>query len=297
MKNRPLQHVFKLSVVTLAAVLAVSASAELQVRKVARQELKDDDENRRDRAPLATGQFVTPTMIKDSVQQYLNPGLASYPDFIAGEAVKSQLSPDGTTLAIVTAGQNSLYKPDGTVDVANSTQYLFLYNVAGANKARPLLMQAIKQVNAHVGLVFSPDGNTIYAAGGNDDAVYVYTKSGGSFTAAGTYGISPVQVLHWNGRTWKAELSLGKVDSVDLTGLTAVSADDAWVTGLYVTNHQTFIKHWDGTRWRNLPLGPAGHIRPLASVGLTVTSDGSIAALDTQGLTDRANFLWLRCQH
>ena len=38
----------------------------------------------------------------------------------------------------------------------------------------------IQQTNAHVGLVFSPDGNTLYAAGGNDDAVYVYTKSGGT---------------------------------------------------------------------------------------------------------------------
>jgi hypothetical protein len=44
---------------------------------------------------------------------------------IAGEAVRSRLSPDGSTLAILTAGQNSLYKSDGTVDVANSTQYIF----------------------------------------------------------------------------------------------------------------------------------------------------------------------------
>src|SRR5262249_24945855 len=107
-----------------------------------------------------------------------------YPDFIAGEAVRAQLSPDGSTLAVLTAGQNSLYKPDGTVDVANSTQYIFLYNVDGANKATPALTQVIKQTNAHVGLLFSHDGNTLYAAGGNDDAVYVYTKSGSGFAAA-----------------------------------------------------------------------------------------------------------------
>src|SRR6267143_3576279 len=130
----------------------------------------------------ATGQYVTPTAIRGAVQQYLNPGLPAYPDFVAGEAVRSQLSPDGTTLAILTAGQNSLDKPDGTIDTANSTQYIFLYNVAGANKARPELKQVIKQTNAHVGLVFSPDGSTLYAAGGNDDAVYVYTKNGASFT-------------------------------------------------------------------------------------------------------------------
>jgi YVTN family beta-propeller protein len=122
----------------------------------------------------------------------LNPGLATYPDFVAGEAVRSQLSPDGTTLAIITAGQNSLYKPDGTVDTDNSTQFIFLYNVEGANKVRPALMQVIQQVNAHVGLVFSPDGHTLYAAGGNDDAVYVYIKGGGTFTAT-----APIALGHF----------------------------------------------------------------------------------------------------
>ena len=205
MKNRSLQKLFKLSVLTSAALLALSTNAELQEQQAGFKDHKDeqkehqknrqdnerdndgDDDDRGGRQPivrLPTGQFVTPTAIDQAVQQYLNPGLAAYPDFIAGEAVRSRLSPDGTTLAILTAGQNSLYKPDGTVDVANSTQYIFLYDVAGPNQARPALRQVIKQVNAHVGLVFSPDGNTLYAAGGNDDAVYVYTKTAGGFTAA-----------------------------------------------------------------------------------------------------------------
>ena len=134
--------------------------------------------------PLATGQFITPTAIPGAVQQPLKPNLPAYPDFVAGEAVRSQLSPDGTTLAILCAGQNSLVAASGSVDAANSTQYIFLYDVAGANKTRPVLTQVIKQTNAHVGLVFSPDGNTLYAAGGNDDAVYVYAKSGGTFAQA-----------------------------------------------------------------------------------------------------------------
>ena len=50
------------------------------------------------------------------------------------------------------------------------------------NTARPSLKQVIKQLNAHVGLVFAPDGNTLYAAGGNRaDAVYVYTKTNTGF--------------------------------------------------------------------------------------------------------------------
>ena len=129
----------------------------------------------------ATGQYVTPTSLPGAEQQFLNPHLAAYPNFIAGEAVRSQLSPDGNTLAVLCAGQNSLVKPDGTTDTAASTQFIFLYDVSGNHKQAPKLTQVIQQPNAHVGLVFSPDGSTLYAAGGRDDAVYAYDKSGASW--------------------------------------------------------------------------------------------------------------------
>src|SRR5215510_6587922 len=174
------RNLLMLGVIAAAVLLALQARAD------------DEDSRKLTRVQLPTGQYTTPLALPGAVQQFLNPGLPAYPDFIAGEAVRAQLSPDGTTLAILCAGQNSLYKPDGTVDTANSTQYIFLYNVAGANSARPKLKQVIKQTNAYVGLVFSPDGNTLYAAGGNDDAVYVYTKSGGSFTAA-----TPIALGHF----------------------------------------------------------------------------------------------------
>src|SRR5215470_15084965 len=125
----------------------------------------------------ATGQYITPTALGGAVQQALNPGLPAYPNFFAGEAVRSQLSPDGKTLAILCAGHNSLDKPDGTKDVDNSTQYIFLYDVSPAHKQAPLLTQVIKQTNSHVGLVFSPDGSTLYATGGSDDAIYAYGQS------------------------------------------------------------------------------------------------------------------------
>ena len=130
--------------------------------------------------PLPTGQYVTPTApLTNAVQQDLNPGLSAYPQFVAGEAVRSQLSPDGDTLAILCAGQNSLSDKTGVTDDANSTQYIFLYDIKGADRGSPKLTQVIKQANAHVGLVWSPDGGTLYATGGNDDAVYAYTKANG----------------------------------------------------------------------------------------------------------------------
>src|SRR5258706_10493825 len=152
MTNRKLQQLLRLSVVTSAAVLSMSAHAELRQhaddnRRVSEHRDDDGPEHRGGLLPLPTGQFVTPRSIRDSVQQYLNPGLTEYPAFIAGEAVRSQLSPDGTTLAILTAAQNSLYKPDGTVDTAHSTQFIFLYNVEGANRAKPLLTKVLKQAN------------------------------------------------------------------------------------------------------------------------------------------------------
>ena len=171
MRSLWLQHTSRLRLAAPGLLLALSACAGLSGPVGPR--------------PLATGQTITPMLLDGAVQQTLNPGLPAYPNFVAGEAVRSQLSPDGTTLAIITAGQNSLYKADGTVDSASSTQFIFLYDVAGAHKSRPLLEQVLQQVNAHVGLVFSPDGNTLYAAGGADDAVYVYARSVGRLDPVG----------------------------------------------------------------------------------------------------------------
>jgi hypothetical protein len=124
----------------------------------------------------------------------------------------------------------------------------------------------------------------------------VWAIAGGSFTTAGTYGISPVQVLHWNGSTWKVELSSGGSGSVFPTGLVAVSADDAYVTGQDTAIQQPFIKHWDGTGWRVAP-GPG---RAPATAKLP-RPNRHLRRLDRRarhrGPARRANFLWLRCQH
>lgn len=129
MAKRSLQQILKPTALTSVTLLALSARAGLQERTNDHQQAlsdpRDRDDDRHDREDndrgrhhgllrLPTGQYVSPTAIEDAVQEYLNPGLPGYPNFIAGEAVRSQLSPDGTTLAVLTAGQNSLYKPDGS---------------------------------------------------------------------------------------------------------------------------------------------------------------------------------------
>ena len=165
-----------------------------------------------DAVRLPTGQLITPLAPRGAVQQLLSPKLPAYPDFVAGMAVISELSPDGSTLAILCAGQNSLDKPDGTTDVENSTQYIFLFDVSGANREKPVLKQVIKQTNAHVGLVFSPDGSKLYATGGRDDVVYVYAQNGGTWVSAGKIALG------------HADTGLGIEVSPNASGL-GISAD------------------------------------------------------------------------
>jgi hypothetical protein len=76
-------------------------------------------------SPTPPGQIITPTALPQAVQQVLNPGLINYPNFVAGEAIKEAVSPDGKTLAILTAGMNSLFDSNGNVDTAASTQSFF----------------------------------------------------------------------------------------------------------------------------------------------------------------------------
>jgi DNA-binding beta-propeller fold protein YncE len=141
------------------------------------------------RSQLPTGQYITPTALPGAVQQALNPGLANYPDFVANEAVRAQLSPDGTTLLVLCAGYNSNLDKNAKTDLAASNQYIFVYDVSGRNKAHPMLRQVIQQTNAYIGLVWAPNGKAFYATGGNDDAVYQYTQSGGMWTQAAKIGL------------------------------------------------------------------------------------------------------------
>ncbi|GAC1342959.1 MAG: alkaline phosphatase family protein [Acetobacteraceae bacterium] len=139
--------------------------------------------------PLPTGQYVTPTAPTSAIQQFLNPGLPAYPNFVANEAVRSQLSPDGKTLLIICAGYNNNLDSSGNNDLSASNQYIFVYDVSGANKTKPVLSQVVQQSNSYVGLVWAPDGSGFYATGGVDDAVYFYTKTGGSFVQAAKIGL------------------------------------------------------------------------------------------------------------
>ncbi len=82
----------RLNRMTQAALLASTVLAGPQFAFAERNTAIDGNNGT---LPLPTGQYVTPKVLTGAVQQALNPGLPAYPDFVAGMAVRSQLSPDG----------------------------------------------------------------------------------------------------------------------------------------------------------------------------------------------------------
>jgi YVTN family beta-propeller protein len=70
-------------------------------------------------------------------------------------------SPDGTRLVLLLNG----YREQG---------------IQVVDRATGKTTQLLKQPAAFIGLTFSPDGQKLYASGGNQDAVYVYAWSNGS---------------------------------------------------------------------------------------------------------------------
>jgi YVTN family beta-propeller protein len=180
-------RIFRFDALPKAIVLAWSILVFASLANAQPSARPNDDDDAK--SPTPPGLYITPTALANAVQQPLNPGLTNYPNFVAGQAVKAVVSPDGNTLAILTAGMNSLYDSNAVVDKAASTQFLFLYDIAGANKRKPVLEQVIQQLNAHVGLVWAPNSQTLYASGGCDDVVYAYSNNGTSFVQSATISL------------------------------------------------------------------------------------------------------------
>src|SRR5271169_2215922 len=83
--------------------------------------------NSGERQILSTGQTITPLAPRGSSFQALNPGLADNPEYTAGQAVQTALSPDKKTLVILTSGYNTQANPTtGAFDPADSNEYVFV---------------------------------------------------------------------------------------------------------------------------------------------------------------------------
>ena len=121
---------------------------------------------------LSTGQRITPLVPRGSSFQALNPRLADNPQYTAGQAVQTVLSPDKRTLAILTSGYNTQANPTtGAFDPTDSNEYVFLFDVSHRTAVQKQVIQA---PNAYNGIAFNLAGTELFVAGGVSDNVHVY---------------------------------------------------------------------------------------------------------------------------
>jgi DNA-binding beta-propeller fold protein YncE len=143
-----------------------------------------------------TGQLITPTAPRGARFEPLNPGLAAYPQYVAGQAVTTIVSPDRSTLLILTSGYNLLNYTSGTkvgqTNPAGSSEYVFVFDIS--NKI-PVKKQVLQVPNTYNGIVFDPSGESFYVAGGVDDNLHIYDLASGVW---GERQGSPIRLEHNN---------------------------------------------------------------------------------------------------
>jgi YVTN family beta-propeller protein len=142
---------------------------------------------------LPTGKRITPTAAPGSHFQMLNPGLKAFPDFVAGQAISTAVSPDQKILLILTSGFNRINGADGNPIPDASQEYVFVYDVG---HVEPAQIQVLKVPNSFAGLAFSPDGKRFYVSGGKDDNIHVFAlDSNRHWSEDG----NPIKLAHLSG--------------------------------------------------------------------------------------------------
>jgi YVTN family beta-propeller protein len=120
-------------------------------------------------------QQITPLAPQGSQFQSLNPELADNPDWLAGQAVTTAVSPDHKTLLILTSGYNRVYTATATAPYPwngpDSYEYVFVYDISAAT---PVKKQVLKVANTYNGIVFDPSGTAFYVPGGVDDNIHIF---------------------------------------------------------------------------------------------------------------------------
>ena len=88
------------------------------------------------------------------------------------------ISPDGTTLLIVTSGSNRHAGPNGAMVPAESNAYVVVYDNTGQHPVKPQVP------NTFVGLAWHPHGQACSVSGGPDDHVHVSHVPGAAWVEA-----------------------------------------------------------------------------------------------------------------
>jgi DNA-binding beta-propeller fold protein YncE len=239
------------SICTYAVVTAALSAAALCAQEA--QELPN------------TGQTITPTAPQDARFEQLNPGLIDFPEYTAGQAATSVVSPDTKTLLVLTSGYNRLYnQTSGARIAADSDEYVFVFDIT--NKI-PTKKQVVKVPDTYHGIAFDPSGATFYVSGGVDDSIHVFDLTAGVW--AERTG-SPIALGHTaTTATGTQPAGVGNGVSPAAAGI-AISADGTKLVVANYYNDSISILTKTGATWSapvNFDLRP-GKIDPANESGI-----------------------------
>lgn len=136
---------------------------------------------------LPTGQRVTPLAAPGATLSVLDAGLPS--GVKPGFAHAARLSPDGRTLLVLTAGYDKVVDAAAQRIAAESTQFVFVFDVSGG---APVQRQLLPVSAAWDGIAFAPDGRHFYVPGAGEDKLHVFALEDGRWREDG----APVALGH-----------------------------------------------------------------------------------------------------
>ncbi len=138
---------------------------------------------------VPTGQKITPTAAPGAVFQLLQPDLPPpNADYAVGQAVTTTVSPDATTLLILTSGYN--------YSSANSNEFVFVYDITTTT---PVKRQVLPLPYTFDGMTWNPNGREFYVSGGSSDNVHVFTQQNGAWAEVD----SPIALGHSDTPGWQ----------------------------------------------------------------------------------------------
>jgi DNA-binding beta-propeller fold protein YncE len=187
MRTPRLAFRFPFFLVFLALCVAAGGGAIFKTQ--ARSLPDEDDASAAKTANLPTGMRITPNAAPGARFSSLNPNLPGAPEFTVGQAVGTAVSPDGSTLLILTSGYNIRYDPSGKPAPQESNEYVFIYDIT---VQPPRKTQVLQVPTAFDGLAWNPNGNEFYVSGGEQDAIHVFTRRDALWGEAGR----PVRLGH-----------------------------------------------------------------------------------------------------
>jgi hypothetical protein len=157
---------------TIAASCVVIASLATGTRPVSAIEVGGPPQGP---AFIPSGQLITATAAPGSVYLPLSTGLRPDTNADAAEAVTTALSPDGTTLLVLTSGYNKKFATTTgqpitypvldpltgapTATTTTKAEWVFVFDVRGR---LPKKLQQLNTPNTYSGLVWDPAGKKFY---------------------------------------------------------------------------------------------------------------------------------------